>query len=171
MLSSEEVKELKLKGTQFAYLVVCERKLWLFSKGISMEHTSERVALGKVLDEFYFRDREGITDENVSIDFFTTQEGVIVHEVKTSSSLEPAHELQVKYYLYYLKNKGVPVLKGIIHYPKARKVKEVFLREEDEKLIEEGIHRIDEVISRESAPPLEKKPYCTKCAYYEFCYG
>ena len=58
IISSEEKKELKFKGTQVAYAVVCPKKLWLFSKGITMEHTSDRVALGKFLDETSFRSQK-----------------------------------------------------------------------------------------------------------------
>lgn len=59
------------RGTQVAYAVVCLRKLWLFSKGIVLEQTSDRVALGKFLDETSFKGKEGYSNENVSIDFIT----------------------------------------------------------------------------------------------------
>ena len=35
-----DLKELKFRGTQVAYYVVCQRKLWLFTKGISFEKES-----------------------------------------------------------------------------------------------------------------------------------
>ncbi len=41
----------------------------------------------------------GFTDENVSIDFITSENGIVVHEVKLSKALEEAHIFQVKYYL------------------------------------------------------------------------
>ena len=171
VISSEERKELKFKGTQVAYAVVCPRKLWLFSKGITMEHTSDRVALGKFLDEESFKREEGFSDENVSIDFITSEEGIVVHEVKSSKALEEAHIMQVKYYIYYLRNKGVLVSHGLLHYPRLRKIERVELTEGDIKELESVLSRIEEVLSLPTPPKVIDKPYCKKCAYYELCYG
>ncbi|GAB6065975.1 CRISPR-associated protein Cas4 [Aquifex pyrophilus] len=165
------LKELKFKGTQVAYAVICLRKLWLFSRGVSFEHTSDRVLLGKVIDENTFKEEEGITDESVSIAFLKAGDEVIVHEVKLTSSLEEAHILQVKYYIYYLKQKGIKTRKGILHYPRAKRIKEVHLTEEDEKLIENTLEKIEKVLSSATPPRVEKKPYRKSCAYYMFCYG
>ena len=46
-----DIEKIKLTGTEMNYYFVCERKLWLFSKGITMESESEAVAIGKVLHE------------------------------------------------------------------------------------------------------------------------
>lgn len=167
----EEVRELKVKGTQVAYAMICKRKLWLFSKGVSFEHTSDRVSLGKLLDDTSFNDKEGFTDENVSIDFITSEDGVVVHEVKLSKSMEDAHIFQVKYYLYYLKNKGVKVSHGVIHYPKMRKLRRVDLLEKDAEKLEELLWEIQRTLSLPKPPEVIKAPYCRRCAYYEFCYG
>ncbi len=169
--SFEEKKELRFKGIQVAYATVCLRKLWLFSKGITMEHTSDRVALGKFLDETSFKREDGFSDENVSIDFVTSREDLIVHEVKSSKALEEAHIMQVKYYIYYLRSKGIQVSHGLLHYPRLRRIERVDLSEGDVKGIESILHRIEEVLSLPTPPKVINKPYCKKCAYYEFCYG
>lgn len=39
-------------GTEFNYYHICRRKLWLFSHGIQMEHTSDNVLIGKLIDDF-----------------------------------------------------------------------------------------------------------------------
>ncbi len=168
-----DVRELKYRGTQVAYYVVCQRKLWLFSKGISLEHLSEWVALGKLLDERSFkREREeDFYDEPVKIDFISTGEEIVVHEVKHSRSIETAHELQVKYYIYYLRQKGIKSSRAILHYPKAKQIKEVYLTPEEERLIETALRRMEHILSLEKPPPVEEKPYCKSCAYEEFCYG
>ncbi len=38
-------------GTEFNYYLLCKRKLWLFSHDVEMEHTSDNVLLGKLIDE------------------------------------------------------------------------------------------------------------------------
>ena len=171
VISSEERKELKFKGTQVAYAVVCPRKLWLFSKGITMESSHDRVALGKVIDRETFKSEKSFTDENISIDFITTEEGLVVHEVKLSDSMEEAHIMQVKYYIYYLHRAGVKTSYGVIHYPKQRRIKKVVLTHEDRKIIEGVLNRIDEVLSLPRPPHVIDAPYCKKCAYYYLCYG
>ncbi|WP_448588273.1 CRISPR-associated protein Cas4 [Thermocrinis sp.] len=165
--------ELKFKGTQVAYYVICPRKLWLFTKGITMEKESEYVKLGKILDETSFgREREeSFPYEPVNIDFFTDEEGLVIHEVKHSPALEEAHLLQVKYYMYYLKKKGIKVSHAILHYPRSKVLKEVFFEPEDEKVIEDALRNMEKIINLQSPPELIKKPYCKKCAYWEFCYG
>lgn len=42
-------------GTQVAYAVVCETKLWLFSKYLSMEHESDLVAQGRFINETAYK--------------------------------------------------------------------------------------------------------------------
>jgi CRISPR-associated exonuclease Cas4 len=167
----EEFKELRFKGTQVAYAIICERKLWLFSRGISMEHTSERVNLGKLLDETSFKDKEGFMDENVSIDFITSEEGIIVHEIKLSRAMEKAHILQVKYYLYYLKTKSVKISHGIIHYPRIKKLIKVELTEEDKENIKNILPKIRDILLLPKPPRIIRASYCSKCAYFELCYG
>ncbi|SNZ16160.1 CRISPR-associated exonuclease, Cas4 family [Hydrogenobacter hydrogenophilus] len=170
-ISFEEIKELKFKGTQVAYAVVCPRKLWLFSKGISLESTSDRVALGKFLDETSFKGTKGYSDERVSIDFLTVEDGLVVHEVKLSNSLEEAHELQIKYYIYYLRSHGANANYGLLHYPRHRKIKKVQLTSEDEKNMDQILCYIDSIIKSPKPPPVIEKPYCKECAYYHLCYG
>lgn len=165
------LKNLRYKGLQVAYYMICKRKLWLFSKGLNFEHTSEKVALGKLLDEISFKEEESYTDENVSIDFYTDKGKVVVHEVKLSDSLEEAHYWQVKYYLYYLKQKGIDIAYGVLHYPENRKIKKIFLEDKDEEKLENILKEIDIIINNNKSLPIEEKPYCKSCAYMEFCYG
>jgi len=48
-------KKASITGVQVAYYVVCRRKLWLFTHQISMEQTSEKVKLGKLLHETSYK--------------------------------------------------------------------------------------------------------------------
>ncbi len=85
------MKDLIITGTQIAYYVVCQRKLWLFSKNISMEHTSELVEIGKIIHEnSYARKRKEIMFDGIKIDMIEAKRGII-HEVKKSKSLEESH--------------------------------------------------------------------------------
>jgi len=165
---------LKITATEVAYYIICKRKLWLFVKGVNYESESELVALGRLLDETSYRRSkkdtnpfEGLT---FKLDFLTRDKKLIVHEVKHSNKLEEAHELQVKFYLWVLKRLGLEPLKGILHYPKQMVVKDVFLTPEDEKVIEKALKEVGKIKKLSKPPKVERKSYCKRCAYYEYCF-
>lgn len=112
----------EITGVMVYYYQVCTRKLWYFYHEIQMEQDNENVKIGKILDEeTYKRDDKHINIDNViNIDFIRSQ-GVL-HEVKKSRKIEEASILQVKYYLYYLKEKGVSDIRARIDYPLLKKL-------------------------------------------------
>ena len=102
---------MNLTGTHINYYRLCKRKLWLFANDIQMEHTSDIVADGKVIEEESYQQRsERYTQIELSvlynginltgkIDFYDTK-NKIVHETKRSNKVEQAHIWQVKFYLW-----------------------------------------------------------------------
>ncbi len=161
-------------GVQVAYYHVCKRKLWLFSKGLAYEKESEDVAIGRLLDELSYarqRKEDGVALERIKVDFITLDDGVVINEVKKSKSLEEAHVLQVKYYMWAFKKKGIKVLYALIRYPRLRRVQKVYLSPEDEREIERILEGISQTLSDPVPPEPINAKYCKRCAYYEFCYG
>ncbi|MGB4268032.1 MAG: CRISPR-associated protein Cas4 [Spirochaetota bacterium] len=163
------IENIVITGTQINYYVVCHRKLWLFTKNISMEHTSELVEIGKIIHEgTYQHKRKEINLEGIKIDIIEAKKGVI-HEIKKSKSLDESHKWQLKYYLYYLKQLGV-IIEGIIDYPKIRRREIVTLTKEDENTIQQMLSDVYTLSLLSTPPHVINKPYCKKCSYYEFCY-
>jgi len=162
---------LSITGTHINYYFICQRKLWLFSRGLSMEHTSDTVLLGKLIDESsYARKEKQIEIDNaIAIDWIDSKNGVL-HEVKKSDSLEEAHRWQVLYYLWYLKQMGVCGLKGELDYPKLRQKVSVELNEQTEEEIIEVMKKIEEVVASASAPEKKTRRFCKTCSYFELCW-
>ncbi|MDY2981411.1 MAG: CRISPR-associated protein Cas4 [Fusobacterium sp.] len=160
----------QISGTMFYYYFVCKRKLWFFSNGIQLEEDNEDVILGKLIDEnSYSKELKHILiDNTVNIDFI--KDWKILHEVKKQKSIEEAGIWQLKYYLYFLKIRGINIEKGILDYPKLKKREEVFLSENDEKKIKGILSEIEKITVMEKPPELEKLKICKKCAYFEYCY-
>ena len=160
----------QISGTMFYYYFVCKRKLWFFSNGIQLEEDNEDVILGKLIDEnSYSKELKHILiDNTVNIDFI--KDWKILHEVKKQKSIEEAGVWQLKYYLYFLKIRGINIEKGILDYPKLKKREEVFLSKDDEKKIKEILSEIKKITLMEKPPELEKLKICKKCAYFEYCY-
>ena len=108
-------------------------------------------------------------DNRIAVDFIGEQ-GVI-NEVKKSNSVEQAHRFQVLYYIYYLRQKGVKNVKGVIRYPKLREKKEVRLTEESKSELVDVLKKIEEILDNKRPPTIDKnKSFCKKCSYYELCW-
>lgn len=169
--SSEiDFESLKTNGIKINYLYVCKRKLWLYDKGIQMESKSDKVLMGKLLGENaypYEKKRELLIDNLINIDIVGENE---IREVKYSNRLADADRIQILYYLYYLKHLGIEK-KGVINYPKMKKRQEIILTPEAEKEVENALIQVKEILTLNKPPEIEKKSYCPKCAYYEFCWG
>ncbi|KXZ39969.1 CRISPR-associated exonuclease Cas4 [Alkalithermobacter thermoalcaliphilus JW-YL-7 = DSM 7308] len=165
-----DFEKLKVQGVKVNYYYICKRKLWLFDKGITMEHNSDRVLSGKLIHEKSYqraKAKEVMIDDILKIDII---QGDYIRETKISSKMPQADKMQIIYYLYYLKNLGI-TKKGSINYVKEKKVEEVELTEQDEKNIEKTLIEINNITKLKKPPKLEKLPICTKCAYYEFCFA
>ena len=157
--------EERVTGVMIYYYFVCKRKLWYFIHEISMEAENENVMLGKLLDESsYQRGEKHINIDNViNIDFI--KEHKELHEVKKSRAIEEAGIWQVKYYLYYLKQRGVNGLKAKIDYPLLKKNLMVELAQ-----IERILYEINSMKEQVLPPEFSKKKICAKCAYHDLCF-
>ena len=109
-----------------------------------------------------------LKEETVNIDFIRNWK--VIHEIKKSKAIEEAAIWQVKYYIYFLKKRGIEIEKGIIDYPEIRERKEIILSEEDEIRLEKILKEIEEICKNESSPEVINGKQCKKCAYYEYCY-
>lgn len=162
--------EERVTGVMIYYYFVCQRKLWYFIHEISMEIENENVMLGKLLDEnSYQRDEKHINIDNViNIDFIKGHREL--HEIKKSKAIEEAGIWQVKYYLYYLKQRGVCGLRAKIDYPLLKKNLMVELTEEDEKRLEVILREIKELREQTQPPEFFAQKICPKCAYHDLCF-
>lgn len=158
-------------GTEVGYYFVCPKKLWWFAKGLEMEHEHDRVRLGRLVhtESYARRKKELNIDDRIVLDW---REDGVIHEVKLTDSMERAHEMQLRYYLYYLKHwKGVDGLRGQIDYPKLRETKSVELTEEGEREIEHALRAMEDIVKSSRAPEIEWMKICRSCSYAELCWG
>lgn len=156
-------------GIMVYYYQVCKRKLWYFAHEIHMEQDNENVKLGKLLDEGSYKRQDKHININNVINIDYIQSKGILHEVKKSKKIENASILQVKYYLYYLKKRGV-VVKAKIDYPLLKQTIDVELVPEDENKIALILDEIKEIVNKEVSSAMDKKRICKACAYYDLCF-
>lgn len=170
-----------ITATHINYYHVCLRKLWLFSNGINMEHTSDTVYDGKLLHETSYPQRNEKHSEIMlqaeheginlfgKIDFYDAAHNT-VHETKRSNKVEQAHIWQVKYYLWLLKLNGIDGASAIIEYPILRQRDKITLSEEDILYLKFIITEIRKMKSSVDCPPVIRAKICKSCSYYELCY-
>ncbi|MEN3039544.1 MAG: CRISPR-associated protein Cas4 [Candidatus Kryptonium sp.] len=164
-------QRLKYTGTLVNYYFVCKRKLWLFMHNINFEQESDMVALGKIISEYSYgrKDKEIEIDQTIVIDWIDF-ENKIIHEVKKSDALEEAHIWQVKYYIYYLENKGIIGFKGEINYPKMRRKEIVSISDEDREKLRLVLDDIKNLILSDKPPQAVRISACKLCSYFQFCW-
>ena len=161
---------LRFTGTQVNYYFLCKKKLWYFCHDIQMEKNSDAVYLGKLIHETsYEREKKEIDiDDTIKIDFIDKER--VIHEVKKSDKVEEPHIWQLKYYIWYLKQKGVEGVTGKINYPKLRKTMDVFLEDGDEERIEAILKDINEIESADLPPQVARMKICRSCSYNDICW-
>jgi len=161
-----------ITGTAINYLYICTRKLWFFQNYLEMEHTSEYVDLGQLLhEESYAREKrkEWRIDELIQIDFVDKQG--ILHDIKSGPAMETAHVMQLCYYLYLLKQRGVSNRKGVINYPRQRRKTDVELTLEREHELETAIEQVTQISALPTPPHAEYMKICKSCSYQELCWS
>lgn len=166
-------EELLVGGIKVNYYFHCKRQLWLYAHFITYEHESDLVELGKLISEKSFKEikaKDIIIDGKISVDIIRREGKIVIYEIKKSSKFGIAHYHQLLYYLWYLKKKGVET-EGILSYPEERKKIKVILTENKEKEMERILQDINKIVSLEKPPKMERKRYCYKCSYFEFCWA
>ena len=161
---------MNITGIMIYYYFVCQRRLWYFANQINMEQNSELVKIGKIIDEMtYTREKKQILiDNTINIDFI--KNGAILHEVKKTTSIEEAGIWQIKYYMYYLENKGIENIKAKIDFPLLRKSKEINLEDNDRQVLDNVIKNIKEIIEMDRPTSVINSKICDKCSYFDLCY-
>ncbi|AWC32897.1 CRISPR-associated protein Cas4 [Bacillus cytotoxicus] len=159
-----------MKGTYIHYYFVCHRKLWLFVHQIQLEIESERVIEGKILHDSTYQRMEHRELDIDGVGKIDGIEGEYIREIKLTSKMQEADRWQLLYYLAELKKRGV-TKKGLLSYKKEKRTEEVHLTEANQQELENIQKRIQAIILSDKPPKLEKKKYCSSCAYYDFCFS
>ena len=168
------------------YRAVCPRKAWYSVRGIWMEHESDAVRVGRLLDETSYsrRPRPSMIEATApdgtplvaKIDGVALRAGVL-HETKKGRSEEHAHRLQVRFYLWVLKLAGVTradgsPLAGQLDYPALRRTEPVALGPEHEADLAQTVAAVADLARQPSPPPRHpRRSFCRRCAFEPLCYG
>ena len=119
----------------------------------------------------YARERHEIAVGSVKIDLiWGPKKQVLIGEIKKSSRAEKSAVLQLKYYLYVLREMGLE-LEGVLLVPEERKKMPVALDETGIEEVRKAIEGVKRIVAEEKAPPPARSKWCQPCAYAEFCWA
>jgi len=176
----------RIGGMLVGYHAVCPRKAWYALHGLAMEHESETVALGRLLDRTAYarRQRPALIEAAapdgsplaVMLDGVDLRAGVL-HETKKGRAEAHAHRLQLRFYLWVLARAGVTradgaPLTGRLDYPALRRSEAVALGPEHEEELAATVAALA-ALARQPTPP-ERHPrrsFCRRCAFEPLCFG
>jgi len=159
-----------MNGTLLWYHSICKREVWLIAHAIEADQQNDFLELGKFIHEHsYRRERKEIAiDNTIVIDLLPS--GKVIAEVKKSSKFLRSAKMQLLFYLWYMKQKGVD-LKGEILIPNERKKIEVTLTPSNETKLLKAMEEIENIVAMPRPPKAKKIPFCKNCAYKELCWS
>lgn len=161
----------RITGTLIWYYYVCPREVWLMARELSPNQEDPFLEIGRLLQEdTYKREKKEITVGNMKIDLIKRKNGeTVVGEIKKSSRFERSAIMQLAFYLYGLKKRGINA-KGELMVPKERKRIPVELTPDIEDELRQAFRQIKYIITQNNPPEPVKNKYCSRCAYREFCW-
>jgi len=162
----------KVTGTLIWYYHVCRREVWLMAREINPNEDDYFLEMGRLIHEdVYPREKKEIETTNMKIDLMKNKNGeMVVGEVKKSSRFLLPSEMQLAFYLYQLKKKGLN-LTGELLIPKEKKRIPVKLTDDLEGKVKQTLGEIKEIIDKVTPPEAERVQWCRHCAYSEFCWA
>ncbi|MEN3000724.1 MAG: CRISPR-associated protein Cas4 [Armatimonadota bacterium] len=174
-LPDEGWEERAVRGYELNAWVICPRKCWFLQRQLLMEPHSPYVELGRLIHQEALAEpaRREPTFTEVSIEGFARIDklaGELVYEIKRSPRKQEAHRLQLLYYLYLLRERGL-TLKGVLYYPEQKRREIVELDEAGLQTLQRAIDALRQ-LREQPLPPHVPKPMtiCRTCAYQELCW-
>jgi CRISPR-associated exonuclease Cas4 len=164
------VEKFRVTGVMMQYFAVCHRELWFESRDIEIDRDHTSIVRGTNVDEQAYSDKRRSVPIDGTIVIDVLDDGTVM-EVKPSSSMVEPARLQLLYYLWYLKHVVGVERDGILAHPTERRRESVELTPEAEQRVEEAVRGVYDVISEETPPRAERKPFCDSCAYHDFCWS
>ena len=165
------MNERRITGNLVNAYYICQRKLWLFAHEINPALENPYLEIGSLIgEETYKKDKREILFGNIKIDLVKKESGnTVVAEIKKSSKGINAARMQLLFYLYKLKERGIDA-RGELLIPKERKKIDVELDKAAEEKLKDALVKIELIITSELPPVPQKIPFCRKCTYFEFCW-
>ncbi|MGQ9512233.1 CRISPR-associated protein Cas4 [Thermodesulfitimonas sp.] len=152
--------------------VVCPRKAWLMSRQICPDEDHIYLQLGRLIQsQSYSRERKEIHLGHLALDLVRRGgQNLVVAEVKKSSRAVAAARMQLAFYLYELRQMGLAA-QGELLFPEERRREPLVLTDALAAEVAALKQKIQALLCQPVPPPPTRIPFCTRCAYSDFCWA
>ena len=156
-------------GVHVKYLLHCPRQLWLYSRGIRPEASSDLVAYGTAFDATAHTRRRPIDLDVAEVDWIDHDGWV--HERKSSQREQPGHREQALLYCLLLTERGVTVAGAKLHYPVTRKTETIPFDDDAAAQARDLRDRAAATINQPHPPPRIDRADCHGCSFVPYCWS
>ncbi len=165
-------EKIRIYPTLVWYYFICPREVWLQSRQLNPDEQNDFLDLGRLIHETtYDRNKKEVQLDNAKFDLVKRKDGeYIIGEIKKSSKFIESATMQLAYYLYLLRQKGIDA-RGEILIPKEKEKVQVELTPETETKLLKALEDIQFIVSQDCPPRPIRIKYCPNCAYKEFCWS
>lgn len=153
----------KLTGTLIKNYFHCKRQAYLYSQGINFKN--ETTKMGNLLHKEN-KSKEFII-ENIKIDDIDFEKKEVIEYKKSSANLDGS-KMQLLFYLYILKEKGIN-FRGILKDIDFGDEYEIYLDKDNLEKLDLFFNEIDDLLKNPIPKPI-KKQGCNKCSFYDYCW-
>lgn len=166
------MKDISVSGHIVQAYLICARQAWLMSRQVIGDQYNDFMAIGRLLsNESYKKEKKEIRVGSSVIDIVSTRDnGVMLVEVKKSSKAIEASIMQLKFYMYTLKNK-VQCLSGEVRIPKEKKIFVIEMNDELVEEVESVVLEIETLLYSDKPPSANWINYCRTCSQQDFCWS
>lgn len=164
---------MRITPSMLGAFIMCQREAWFMSRAISPEEDNYFLTVGRLIhgESYSLMNVKEIEMEGAKIDFVTEKNGeTIVAEIKKSSKSFESGEIQLLYYIKKLKEIGIQTT-GQLRFPAEKKIINVVLDEEKEKILDTKLSELSKVILYEQPPKITESAYCKKCGFQSLCFS
>ncbi len=167
-----EEENIKINGTLIWYYNICVRETWLMLHQICPDQDNEYLELGRLIsEESYSNNKKAINLNNIIFDLVKTKgKNIIIGEIKKSSKFKESSMMQLLYYLYNLKQRGINS-SGELLFPKEKRKITVELNDKAILKLKSQINDIRKLALLKVPPSAKKNKFCKNCAYKFFCWS
>lgn len=165
----ERVDRLGLHGLHFQHVTLCERRAWLYLRGVNFAQWHGRVATGTAKHQTsYARDQSvqglmGLAPDRIDWD------ERIVYENKGTGGAKAASDNQTAFYALMLSIATGKAWRAVTHVLSTRRRRPVPLDPERLEALWRASERLEVLACLETPPPASRIQLCGTCSASGFC--
>lgn len=165
----ERVERLELHGLHFQHVGLCERRAWMYLRGINFAQWNAHVQIGTAKHATrYLRDRSTVGLFGLAPDRVDWEARVVYESKGTAGAVEAVSD-QTAFYALMLSVASGERWQAVTVILGNRKQREVALTPERLERLWRASERLEALAAQETVPPASRIPLCQSCSLAALC--